>query len=231
MLTISVTTKGCITLTNYPYRNIISPTWKLFPQVLPILRAAREAKITLAIASRGRKADLYRQFLHLIPSGLKEPKTALGFFHKDMRQIFATQERGKIKHLENIKKAEGGLYQYTDMLLFDDDERNNDVTNLGVTFQPIGPSGYKATRGMKTPVPLTFDTIDEGVRRWRQQNGHPAVVNQPEVGQPGPSGTQQDPEGQHQLPIRPVRPSTDPPHHPPPAQGRRPPQKRQRTHY
>jgi magnesium-dependent phosphatase 1 len=46
---------------------------------------------------------------------------------------------------------------YSDMLFFDDEARNQEVEDLGVTFVLIGSDG------------VTHENFDEGIEEWRRR--------------------------------------------------------------
>jgi magnesium-dependent phosphatase 1 len=60
-----------------------------------------------------------------------------------------------MRHFEELQ-ARTGL-NYSDMLFFDDEARNADVGNLGVTFVLVGNEG--ATR----------EVFDKGMEEWRNR--------------------------------------------------------------
>jgi magnesium-dependent phosphatase 1 len=57
-----------------------------------------------------------------------------------------------------LQKASG--VAFADMLFFDDENRNRNVENLGVTFWLVGDG-------------VTKDEVDAGVRHWRGRKGRP----------------------------------------------------------
>lgn len=79
------------------------------------------------------------------------PKRALDVF--DYMQIFPGDKR---RHFEKIQKQSG--VEYGDMLFFDDEQRNRNVEQLGVTMWLVRDG-------------VTRSEVDNGVREWRKRKG------------------------------------------------------------
>ena len=84
-------------------------------------------------------------------SSLNTPRRALDVF--DYMQIFPGDKK---KHFEKIQKQSG--LEYGEMLFFDDEIRNRNVQDLGVTFWLVRDG-------------VTRAEVDNGVREWRRRRG------------------------------------------------------------
>lgn len=63
----------------------------------------------------------------------------------------------KTKHLQRIQKSSD--MPYDEMLFFDDESRNRNVEDLGVTFQLVRDG-------------VTRDEVDKGIENWRKKNNN-----------------------------------------------------------
>ena len=118
--------------------------------------AVRDQNIKLGVASRTETPDLARQmltYLHIqtAASDSTNSPTALSMF--DYLEMYSGS---KTNHFKQIHKRSGVAYK--DILFFDDEPRNSNVEDLGVTMQLV--------RGG-----VTHDQVDAGVKRWRERNG------------------------------------------------------------
>lgn len=84
-------------------------------------------------------------------------KKAIDFF--DHLEIYPGS---KTTHFEKLRKASG--IEYADMLFFDDEARNKNVENLGVTMWLVRDG-------------LTCGEVDCGVREWRKRRGFAGTRN------------------------------------------------------
>lgn len=121
------------------------------PHILPALR---RANITVGVASRTHAPDLAQQLLrHLHLKGENgETKKAIEMF--DHLEIYPGDKKVHFTRLEKTTKA-----GFEEMLFFDDESRNRNVEELGVTM-------YLVRSG------VTRNDFDLGVREWRKRRGH-----------------------------------------------------------
>ena len=121
---------------------------RLYDDVPSILLALRSAGIKIAFASRTHEPkwleDIARK-MRIDGGG----RTLWDF--ADYREIFPGD---KIKHFKNISAKSG--YPCSNMLFFDDESRNRNVTKLGVTF-------VDAEGG------VTVDMVREGLCDYQKQ--------------------------------------------------------------
>jgi magnesium-dependent phosphatase 1 len=143
-----------------------SYTW--YADVPRFLYALPLAGVRLGVASRTHAPELAREMLkilHIPPpsqwdggSGgggmMKKEKTrrALDVFDGGM-EIYPGS---KIRHMEALSKRTG--VPYAEMLFFDDESRNREVEQLGVTMWLVRDG-------------TTWDEIERGVKEWRRRKG------------------------------------------------------------
>lgn len=63
----------------------------------------------------------------------------------------------KLKHFSSLHRRTG--IPYEQMLFFDDEHRNYEVEDLGVTMQLVPPQG------------TTWGLVRQGLERWRKKRG------------------------------------------------------------
>ena len=141
----------------YAVRDAHNSSFGFYNEVASILSCVRAANIPLGVASRTCTPDLARQmltYLHIPPSSGAESTSspsAVSLF--DYLEMYPGS---KTNHFKSIQKKSG--VRYEEMLFFDDESRNRNVEDLGVTMQLV-ESG------------VTRAAVDKGVRRWRERNG------------------------------------------------------------
>jgi len=129
-----------------------------YPHVPEILHTLKELSLIVAICSRTGATEVAHQALsnlrvppsHTKPDGAN--RAAILFF--DQKEIYPGS---KIWHFNQLHAKTGIAYE--DMLFFDDEHRNKEVAELGVTFILV-------KRGMNNA------TFKRGLEEWRRQ--HPA---------------------------------------------------------
>jgi len=119
-------------------------------QAYDLEESETDSKIVIAACSRTHATALARQcldLLHVQPSGSNAgaPQAAVTLF--DELEIYPGS---KIKHFEALHKRTG--IPYTEMLFFDDEQRNSEVERLGVTFHlvPTGVNHQSFAQGLNT---------------------------------------------------------------------------------
>ncbi|KAI9825434.1 MAG: hypothetical protein M1832_001164 [Thelocarpon impressellum] len=122
-------------------------SFALYDDVPGILLEARGRGIKIAAASRTHTPELAKEMLKTLH--VEKGKPAREFF--DHLQIFPDN---KITHFKKL--AAQTKMSYSDMLFFDDETRNRNVEELGVTMQLVREG-------------VTRDAIDAGVREWRRR--------------------------------------------------------------
>jgi len=131
-------------------------TIKFYPDVPQIFHRLRSAGVLIAACSRTTATKLARQALNLLlvppKTGEDEPVLAIEFF--DQLEIYPGS---KLAHFKQLHKKTG--LPYSEMLFFDDEERNSEVEELGVTFCLV-------PRGMNDKV------FENGLSRWRKRHLH-----------------------------------------------------------
>ncbi|KAG0132734.1 magnesium-dependent phosphatase-1 [Tuber indicum] len=133
--------------------------YPLFSTTLPLLThlsTAAAAGVKLAVASRSQAPELALQ--------------ALGLY--GLRQLFDFVEiypGSKVRHMRRLREKSG--VEFRDMLFFDDERRNRDVCELGVSFVLVGAAG------------VGCGLVDEGVRRWRRDRGFDGAREEKEEGE------------------------------------------------
>lgn len=117
-----------------------------------ILRAVLDKGIVIAAASRTAAPVLAREILEqlIVPSrDAGFPQPAIEFF-----QHLEIYPGSKITHFQKLQKAT--KLDYKDMLFFDDESRNKNVEQLGVTM-------WLVRRGM------SLAELDNGIAAWRKR--------------------------------------------------------------
>lgn len=136
-------------------------SFAFYGDVPSILLSLKERGVKLGLASRTCAPELAREMLkllHLPPledAGNGKGKRALEVF--DFMEIYPGS---KTNHFERIKKVSG--VEYAEMLFFDDEVRNRNVENLGVTMFLVRDGVSRVE-------------VDEGVWEWRKRRGIPRV--------------------------------------------------------
>ncbi|EIN06516.1 magnesium-dependent phosphatase-1 [Punctularia strigosozonata HHB-11173 SS5] len=142
-------------------------TIAFYRDVPSILHRLRDAGVTIAAASRTSAPRVARQALDLLlvppKPGDKDgaPTRAIQFF--DEMEIYPGS---KITHFKKLHERTG--IDYAEMLFFDDESRNREVSNLGVTFCLVRDG-------------LNDRTFEHGLADWRKQ--HPELVVEDAAGQ------------------------------------------------
>ncbi|THU82505.1 magnesium-dependent phosphatase-1 [Dendrothele bispora CBS 962.96] len=133
--------------------NEVIAFYKHVPQILHRLRAAG---VTIAAASRTSAPNLAHQALNLLlvppPAGHTDegPTKAIEFF--DRLEIYPGS---KLTHFRKIHQKTG--IPYNEMLFFDDEYRNKEVEQLGITMQLV-------RNGMDN------QTFEKGIAEWKKRN-------------------------------------------------------------
>ncbi len=138
-----------------------------YPDIPSILYSAHARSLPLALASRTHTPDLAAKMLRLlhvptpaaaspttpspINSSAAAPIEAFKFFK--YKEIFPGDKK---THMRNLKASSG--VDFEDMLFFDDETRNRNVEQLGVTF-------WLVQDGVST------QEVDGGVKEWRKRRG------------------------------------------------------------
>ncbi|KAF1991999.1 magnesium-dependent phosphatase-1 [Aulographum hederae CBS 113979] len=123
-----------------------------------VLEGARAKSITIAAASRTSAPALAKDMLKLLRVPQPSNRKALDLF--DYLQIYPGS---KVTHFKRLHEETG--IEYEEMLFFDDESRNREVEQLGVTMRLVRDG---VTRG----------EVDEGVRVWREKRGRKKVVEE-----------------------------------------------------
>lgn len=127
-----------------------------YNEVAGVLTAVTSRGMKLGGASRTCTPDLAREMLTYlrIPSDDGSSQPAVGLF--DYLEMYPGS---KTTHFQRIQKKSGVPYE--EMLFFDDEHRNRNVEELGVTFHLVRDG-------------VTREEIDKGVESWRKRNGRTA---------------------------------------------------------
>ncbi|KIK63493.1 hypothetical protein GYMLUDRAFT_163219 [Collybiopsis luxurians FD-317 M1] len=137
--------------------------YKHVPQILHRLRTAG---VTIAAASRTSAPTLARSALTLLlippdKGSDDKPMKAIEFF--DQLEIYpgnlTTFAGSKLTHFKKLRQKTG--IPYSEMLFFDDEHRNKEVEELGVTFCLVRNG-------------LDDRTFEKGLAEWRKR--HPVEV-------------------------------------------------------
>lgn len=139
----------------YTVRDAHGGNYGFYNEVAGVLSSVKEKNIKLGVASRTCTPDLARQMLNYlhIPPTFSDPTsspTAVSMF--DYLEMYPGS---KTTHFKKIHQKSGVAYE--EMLFFDDESRNRNVEDLGVTMQLVH-SG------------VTRAAVDQGVQRWRERN-------------------------------------------------------------
>ncbi|RKF65401.1 Magnesium-dependent phosphatase 1 [Golovinomyces cichoracearum] len=116
-----------------------------------ILTAIEDRGVKMAIASRTSApgvANLMLNLLHIKNSDGTDRKAITYFNYLEI------YPGNKIAHFKNLQKVTG--IDYTDMLFFDDEDRNYNVESLGVTMHLV-------------ECGLSIGEIDDGIKEWRER--------------------------------------------------------------
>ncbi|KAG8934717.1 hypothetical protein FRC02_009420 [Tulasnella sp. 418] len=130
---------------------------ELYPQVASILHKLHEKQTHIAAASRTSAPDLALQALAqlLVPPPSdrprERPQRAIDFF--ESLEIYPGSKR---IHFSELHKKTG--IPYSEMVFFDDEERNREVELLGVTFILVKDG-------------LNDEVFQEGLKEWRRRRG------------------------------------------------------------
>lgn len=124
-----------------------------YHDVADILAAVKSKGVKTGVASRTCTPDLARSMLSMlrVPSSSGSSQTAISVF-----DYFEAYPGNKTTHFQRIHKASGVPYE--ECLFFDDESRNRNVEELGVTFQLVRDG-------------VTRAEVDKGVEKWRKQQG------------------------------------------------------------
>ncbi|GAM87882.1 hypothetical protein ANO11243_059100 [Dothideomycetidae sp. 11243] len=119
-----------------------------YADVAGLLAHIRDAGCQIGAASRTSAPERAREMLR----GLKVAgRSAIDSF--DVLEIYPGDKR---THFERIKKKTG--VEFADMLFFDDESRNKNVEQLGVTMRLVRDG-------------VTVQEVERGVEEWRKRNG------------------------------------------------------------
>lgn len=119
-----------------------------YTDVTSILLAAKEKGTLLAAASRTHAPSTAREALRLLK--LEGKTRAIDVF--DVLEIYPGDKK---THFQKIKKQTG--IEFNEMVFFDDEERNRNVEQLGVTMRLVRDG-------------VTSHEVEEGVKEWRKRN-------------------------------------------------------------
>ncbi|KAL2231492.1 magnesium-dependent phosphatase 1-like [Sesamum indicum] len=128
----------------------------LYPHAKGILYALKDKGIDIAIASRSPTSDIANTFLEKL--GLKSLFVA--------QEIFSSWTH-KTDHFQKIKQKTG--VPYTEMLFFDDEDRNiNAVSKLGVTSILVDDGvNLEAFRQGLSKFSQNRSSLERNKQRWR----------------------------------------------------------------
>ncbi|PPJ50350.1 hypothetical protein CBER1_05903 [Cercospora berteroae] len=141
-------------------RDAYGETCSFYPDVSTILHSIKNLNITLGCASRTSAPKLANQLLSLLrvpttPSPTSSPDsdsvTALSLF--DNLEIYPGSKKTHFRKLHAATKI-----PYEEILFFDDESRNKEVEELGVTMQLVRDG-------------VSRREVDRGVELWRKRNG------------------------------------------------------------
>lgn len=125
-----------------------------YRDVPEILHRLRTAGIVIAACSRTEAPRLAWQALGLLlvppKPGDDEVILAVDFF--DQLEIYPGS---KLTHFKKLHEKTG--IPYSEMLFFDDEHRNSEVEQLGVTFSLV-------------PRGVNHDAFEKGLAKWRKQH-------------------------------------------------------------
>ena len=119
-----------------------------YPDVAGLLVQIQSAGAGIVAASRTHAPERAREMLR----HLKVGNASAGEAFTDL-QIYPGDKR---THFEKIRKRTG--VEFADMLFFDDESRNRNVEQLGVTMQLVRDG-------------VTVGEVERGVELWRKRNG------------------------------------------------------------
>ncbi|KAI9838348.1 MAG: hypothetical protein M1819_005616 [Sarea resinae] len=124
-------------------------SFTFYQDVPQILQDLQEGQILVGAASRTAAPALARDMLNLLHVA---PSNRKAFEYFDYMEIYPGSKK---THFNKLHKRSGIAYQ--DMLFFDDESRNRNVEELGVTMRLVRDG-------------VTKEEIDLGVRAWRKRN-------------------------------------------------------------
>lgn len=151
-------------------------TFTFYADVPRILHWLPAAGVRLGVASRTHTPDLARdmlKLLHVPPlsalgegvgagAGGASSSSLLGRKDKARKAVeffdagLEIYPSSKIRHMEALQKRTG--VPYSEILFFDDESRNRDVEQLGVTMWLVRDG-------------TTWAEVEKGVREWRRRRG------------------------------------------------------------
>ncbi|KAF2215131.1 hypothetical protein CERZMDRAFT_29992, partial [Cercospora zeae-maydis SCOH1-5] len=130
-------------------------TCSFYPDVSSILHSIKDRNILLGCASRTSAPKLANQLLSLLrvptTTTTTDSVTALSLF--DHLEIYPGSKKTHFRKLHSATDI-----PYEEMLFFDDESRNKEVEDLGVTMQLVRDG-------------VSRKEIDRGVELWRKRNG------------------------------------------------------------
>jgi len=143
--------------------------YAFYADVPRVLYALPLAGVKLGVASRTTTPDIAREMLKLLHvpppsqwdsgggggggiggSKKEKPRRALELFDAGM-EIYPGS---KIRHMESLQKRTG--VAYADILFFDDESRNREVEQLGVTMWLVRDG-------------VSWGAVGDGVKEWRKR--------------------------------------------------------------
>ncbi|KAF8632133.1 hypothetical protein AX15_002027 [Amanita polypyramis BW_CC] len=129
-----------------------------YKDVPEVLHRTRKTGAAIAAVSRTTAPKIASQMLSLLlvpsQSGDEPSKPVIEFF--DQLEIFPGS---KLVHFKHIHDKTG--LPYSEMLFFDDEQRNKEVEKLGVTFCLVSEG-------------IDITTFEKGIEEWRKR--HPEEV-------------------------------------------------------
>jgi len=132
-------------------RDSYGGSYGLYNEVAGTLTALRNKGIKIGCASRTESPDLARQMLNSLRIPAEgSSQTAMSMF--DYAEMYPGS---KTTHFAKIHKKSGVAYE--EMLFFDDESRNRNTEELGVSFHLVRDG-------------VTRAEIDKGVTYWRKKN-------------------------------------------------------------
>lgn len=128
-----------------------------YADVPAILAALPRAGVRLAVASRTEAPPLARHLLKMLhvpaPGAEAKSRRALDVFDAGLEMY----ESSKTRHLKELQARAG--VRFEDVLFFDDESRNRDTEQLGVTMWLVRDG-------------ITWAEVEAGVDEWRRRRGH-----------------------------------------------------------
>ncbi|KAK1219539.1 hypothetical protein PQX77_017727 [Marasmius sp. AFHP31] len=135
-------------------------TISFYNHVPQILHRLRKEGVMIAVASRTSAPTLARQALQLLlvpppPKSDERAQKAIDFF--DQLEIYPGS---KLTHFKRIHEKTG--IPYEEMVFFDDEYRNSETQQLGVTFCLVKRQ-------------MDNDTFEKGLAEWRKRHPLPSA--------------------------------------------------------